>query len=767
MFQNLRLTCHTFSRKWKKFRTDPEKFFLDSRKPLLPGIGRWLDRYRGNGAPQEGAGTCKEAHTLSITAPIHACPYIVNQGVSVVVPIYNAPGHVERCLNSLLQHTGKGCRLILIDDCSTDPRIRAILDSLPADGRIEVLRNLENLGYTATVNKGIELAGDDDVVLLNSDTQVGPFWLQNLHAAAYQATDIASVTPLSNNAGAFSAPDRSCSNELPWDCSYEDICRAIAQANPGRFDQAPTGNGFCLYLRRDALNQVGLLDDQGFPRGYCEENDWCQRAIQAGWRHVVDGRTYVLHHQAASFGPERNQLLQANRRVLDERFPSYKAQVQRFLQAPEMEQMRQTVHATFLKAHNNGYKVRPRILFVISSETGGTPQTNADLMQAVKEEYAPYLLVCNTRTVQLKECSGKEPHLLEKVKLREPVRIPEHTSLEYDRLIGSWLITHAIELLHIRHLSWHSLNLPKVAKSLGIPVVLSFHDFYSVCPNTQLVDENGLHCRGRCTATKGDCEAPLWIRQEKPGLKHNWIFTWREKWQELFDHCDAFVTTCHAAREILASVYPQLEEKPFHVIPHGRDFAQFLQPDWLLESHGKIRILFPGNLNRAKGLDLILALKDLDTEDRLEVHLLGKVATAYQSRLNRIVFHGPYKREDFQAKIEQIRPHCIGLFSLWPETYSHTLTEAWAAGIPVVATPFGALKERVKQWGGGWILPSTDPQEVYDTLLGSLRDQDEFADKLEKVRQWQSETAPRMTIAIMAEQYKVLYGKISDVKINL
>jgi len=759
MFQNLRLTCHTFSRKWKKFRADPEKFFLDSRKPLLPELGRWMVRRRENGSTLEDDGTCPEARQLPVLAPIHACPGIVNHGISVVVPIYNAPDHVQRCLNSLLKHTSMGCRFILIDDCSNDPGIAEILADVQDHESVTVIRNDTNLGYTATVNKGIALAGRDDVVLLNSDTQVGPGWLQNLHVAAYQDGKTASVTPLSNNAGAFSAPVISCCNELPEDCCHGDLCRALSQAGPVMFDQAPTGNGFCLYLRRDALDAVGTFDEQTFPRGYCEENDWCQRAIQACWHHVIDGRTYVLHHQAASFGPERSRLLQANRRLLDDRFPDYTRQVQNFLRCPEMEQMRQVVRSTFVKAGSNGHKIRPRILFVISSETGGTPQTNADLMQGLQKDIAPFLLVCNSRVVQLRDCSQDEPVLLEEVRLQSPIRAPGHTSLEYDRHVGSMLITHGIEMVHIRHLSWHSLNLPWVAKSLGIPVVLSFHDFYAVCPNTQLLDENAIHCQGRCTDTPGDCEAPLWGRQEKPQLKHDWVFTWRKTWQALFEHCDAFVTTCHAARDLLTSVYPQLKEKPFPVIPHGRDFTSYLRPGRLRKPDGRLRILFPGNLNRAKGMDLILALKELDADDRLEIHLLGKVATAYQSRLNGIVFHGPYSRDGFQARVEQIRPHCIGLFSLWPETYSHTLTEAWAAGIPVVATPFGALKERLEQCGGGWVLPSTQPQEVYEALLGRLQDQDEFAAKLEQVQQWQEAWAKNYGISEMAHQYRCLYQK--------
>src|SRR3546814_1847323 len=68
---------------------------------------------------------------------------------------------------------------------------------------ITVIRNPSNLGYTRSINKGCELAANDDVVLLNSDTVVGPHWLRNLKVAAYGNDRIGTVTAISDNAGAL------------------------------------------------------------------------------------------------------------------------------------------------------------------------------------------------------------------------------------------------------------------------------------------------------------------------------------------------------------------------------------------------------------------------------------------------------------------------------------------------------------------------------------------------------------------------------------
>ena len=757
MLQQLRLKKMFLQRKWQKFKSDPEKFFLDSHNPLMSTIGDLFVTLRESRAKYLENNNLDPSRNLSLLAPLHACPLVEKKGISVIVPVYNAPEHLERCMQSVLSYTNFPYSLILIDDCSTDPRIGEILYSLPENGMFKVVRNQSNLGYTGTVNKGISLAGDNDVVLLNSDVQVGPCWLQNLHIAAYLQEDIATVTPLSDNAGAFSAPETPGPNQLPPDQNAESIMRAVSQSAPQTFPRAPTGNGFCMYMRRDAIDQVGLFDRDTYPRGYCEENDWCQRAIQLGWTHLVDGRTYVLHSRSASFGSEREKLLARNREILDRRYPEYRKQVTHFLNSPDMQEIRNNVRETFQRFGHNHIQVRPRILFVISSQTGGTPQTNADLMQGLRDSYSPFLLVCDARRIQLKDCSGNSPQMLEQVQLTQAVRALEHTSPEYDRWIGHFMLKYAIELLHIRHLCWHSLNLPRIAKNLGIPVVLSLHDYYTICPNTQLLDESGVHCAGRCTSTSGDCETPLWGEQERPELKNSWVFTWREKMREVFSCCDVFVTTCGAAKDIFTAIYPELETRPFYIIPHGRDFEKFIQPDWLFESSERIRILFPGNLSRAKGMDLILGLKEVDTSNLLEIHLLGKVPTYHLKKMDSgFVVHGTYKRDEFQDKILQIRPHLIGLFSLWPETYSHTLTEAWASGLPVVVTPFGALRERVQYWGGGWVLTSTNVKYIYLSLL-SYCHSESLENKNRQIQFWQKACKENYNVFSMASRYKDIY----------
>src|SRR5690606_28887667 len=91
--------------------------------------------------------------------------------VVVIVPVYGAPALVERCLESVLRHSGAQARLLVIDDASPDPAIAPLLDRYRGRRGVEILRNDANRGFTATANRGMAHAGRADVVLLNADTE--------------------------------------------------------------------------------------------------------------------------------------------------------------------------------------------------------------------------------------------------------------------------------------------------------------------------------------------------------------------------------------------------------------------------------------------------------------------------------------------------------------------------------------------------------------------------------------------------------------------
>jgi GT2 family glycosyltransferase/glycosyltransferase involved in cell wall biosynthesis len=674
--------------------------------------------------------------------------------VSIIVPVYNAPEDLARCLASVVAGTHGAARLIVLDDASTDPRVADVLAPYRGCPGIEVHTNAFNLGFTATCNRGIELAGRDDVVLLNSDAVVPARWLEGLVAAAYSAPDIATATPLSDNAGPFSAPETGIANTLPPGLGVDDLSRLVAQASLATYPEVPTGHGFCLYLRRDAMNVIGQLDAAAFPRGYGEENDFCMRALRAGLRNLVDDRTYVCHRRSASFGAARAELLAEGRAVVDARYPEYRQLVRAFVTDEAMQGVRWRVRKAFTAAR----PPRPRVLFVISTETGGTPQTNLDLMRALEDRYEPWLLRSDGQALTLRRLLDGRLEEVSTHALSQPLAMAVHRSAEYDAFLAALLLRHAIELVHVRHLAWHGLDLSLIARALGIPVVLSLHDFYVACPTVKLLDGAFLYCGGRCAEGQGECRADLWPEEQSPPLRDRFLHRWREMMAPAMAACDAFVTTSPTARSILQDAYPDLREADFRIIAHGRSFAQFVPPGDGARGPGPLRVLVPGNISAAKGAALIRAMAERDGGRRVEFHVLGEPGPLVS--MPGIVLHGTYERDSFVDLAAAIAPDLGAVLSIWPETYCHTLTELWAAGLPVFGLDLGAVGERIRAHGGGWLSASRDPDEVLAALSALDPAGEEMARRRTEVLAWQRGEGTARDAHAMAFDYDLLYREV-------
>lgn len=251
---------------------------------------------------------------------------------TIVIPVYNAATEVVQCLESLYLHTVfHNTKVIIINDGSSDPNIKAIVDSYSDRPNTSVYHNDVNIGYTKTVNRGISLADDEsDIILLNSDTRLTPFWLEGLRATAYTAADIGTVTAMSDNAGAFSFPLMNQANPVPsYLTESEYASLVIAKTFDCEPVEVPTGSGFCFYIKRRLINHIGTFDEVLFPRGYGEENDFCMRAINAGFKNLITPWSYVYHARTASFKGEKEKLVEEGVSKVITKFPHYPAEVKK------------------------------------------------------------------------------------------------------------------------------------------------------------------------------------------------------------------------------------------------------------------------------------------------------------------------------------------------------------------------------------------------------------------------------------------------------
>lgn len=267
---------------------------------------------------------------------------------TVVVPVYNALGPLDACLASLDRTLPEGTAVLVADDHSSDPRIPPLVEAWCGRTRLAArhVRRERNLGFPANCNAAFDDTGDEDLVLLNSDTVATRGWLQQITRCAASDPRIATITPWSNNAEICSFP-RFCEDNPPPE-QPDAIAEAAAGLSPATYPELPTAVGFCMYLRRAALRQLGGFDAQTFGRGYGEENDFCLRVAAMGWRNVLCETAYVVHLGAASFAPLELSPGGENLARLVARWPDYNERIARFIMADPLAPLRQRLSERLL-----------------------------------------------------------------------------------------------------------------------------------------------------------------------------------------------------------------------------------------------------------------------------------------------------------------------------------------------------------------------------------------------------------------------------------
>lgn len=306
--------------------------------------------------------------------------------VDIIIPVYKGLDSTRTCIESVIQYYDADVlgQVFLVNDKSPEPGMGEMLCSYAEQyPYISVLENENNLGFVKSVNRGMATS-KQDIILLNSDTQVPEGWVARLHEAAYSSPDIASVTPFSNNASICSYPYFCEGGELPDGLTLAQVDRYFHQVNQGKVADLPTAVGFCMYIRRDCLETIGYFDADRYGRGYGEENDFSLRAAAAGYRNLLCASLYVYHQGGASFGDQRYQLMQQAETLLADRYPEYPEKVASFVQNDPLESLRMAVSVARLQEPDQRKEVMAELSHIYRSQLAVTDQLKAELDQVIR-----------------------------------------------------------------------------------------------------------------------------------------------------------------------------------------------------------------------------------------------------------------------------------------------------------------------------------------------------------------------------------------------
>ncbi len=717
---------------------------LKSQLALITGSRTWRWRQRLVSMPP--LRWLKDSHPpeTSDTPAAAACaapavatdPASLDRPCTIVIPVYNAFAEAQECLCSVLEHTPSDCRVLVVDDCSPAGEFADVLpQELRNDCRLHIVRNARNLGFVRSCNWAIKHAAPDDLVLLNSDTEVTPRWLDKMKEAAASRADVGTVTPLTNSGTICSVPEFLADNRLPAGHDLESFAALIEAVSAREYPELPTCVGFCVYIKREVIERIGAFDAETFGRGYGEENDFSCRLQAAGYVDILDDATFVYHHGSMSFGTETEHLRAEHVKTVARLHPHFDRRVQRFALSNPLRHIHGRIGDALVQRWSD--KADYTVLHVLhnrpithgrASLPGGIEYHVADLIRMIPEAahwsfYAAAGEYCLTA-----HAPGKERHY----------RVPRR-ALDLSALFSRDLF----DVVHVHHTN--SLDYQALAGCLleHGRYFVSVHDFRLCCPTINLLKPNGQLCNGH------ECVAAC---RRKPAE----IRSLRATTDQVLQHAQAVFhfseSTKHEFVKILGGPYP------WQRIEHGVDLpprsAGSDDPDCLAQPSPDVpfRVAFLGGIGINKGADLVRQLvrhTRLPGGVPIEWHLVGLIDGSLDPVVQQ---HGRYDRSELPAIMKSVSPHVVAILSIWPETYCYTFDEALACGIPIVATPLGGPAERLRRHDCGWLVDSLTVPAVMRTLQHVVDHWDEYRDIRRRI--------PTITLNCadaVARQYHALY----------
>ncbi len=619
--------------------------------------------------------------------------------VDVIVPVYKGYIETKRCLESVFQSpVGVPYQIICVldnqdvdqDVDQDDERLLRLLETYEKrDERFTLIRNETRQGFAGSVNAAMDLHHDRDVLILQSDCEVHGDWLGRLQRASYEGAGAGLVNPLTDTGEYLSYP--SAGFPLPHDVPFEELDRIAKQANRHTTVQTPAAEGFCLYIRRGVLDDLGFFHNDQASGGYYAEKYFSVNAAALGWRSVVAADVFVKHHGFVSYATQDHGAVNKAREAFELWCPFYRDAVTDFLvddatrpAKRELDLARLTVHAA------------DRFCFVTHSGGGGTERHLADLNDALALDSLRALTIYSLPNRRVVVMTNELDSVM---------------NLEY-RLDREWAaLVRDLKRLRVRHLHFHTSEslLFQLADELQLPYDITIHDFAWFCPRVNLINHSGVYCG----------EPPVQICNVCTGANVPQLI---EESSQILRKARLVLCPSDDTRTRMASHFdlPNLivrEHPEWWVVPERKPAT--------VTTDEPVTVAIIGRIANHKGLHVLRRCAAHAMEWNLPLNFVVVGETAGDSLMNgltNVEITGPYREEQVDELIANTGAQVALLPSVWPETYSYTLSIAMRNGLHPVAFDLGAIAERLRATQSGTLLHlSASAAEINQSLLQAGR----------------------------------------------
>jgi len=248
--------------------------------------------------------------------------------VSIILVTYNNLDFTKACLDSMKKYNNySNCEIIVVDNLSQDGTREYLTEYEKNHSNFKAILHDCNSGFSAGNNIGIKASKGEYIILLNNDTVVTPNWIQNLIKHFKLDNNIGMVGPRTNNIG----------NESRLETHYTKSEEMIEESYSIYYDNIDKQYNisilafFCVAITREIIEKIGLLDE-AYGIGMFEDDDYCMRVKEQGYKLICADDVFIHHHLSASFdkNPEwKEQLFKKNKAIYENRWGAWKVHTYR------------------------------------------------------------------------------------------------------------------------------------------------------------------------------------------------------------------------------------------------------------------------------------------------------------------------------------------------------------------------------------------------------------------------------------------------------
>jgi len=513
---------------------------------------------------------------------------------------------------------------------------------------------------------------ENDVLLVLAPFIFGEAWLAHLKSYAYQRAEFATASPIDI--------EYSYASKIGNDLIFKTASKVkLNQYSYIQFPAAP-----CFYFKRSVIDE--LIDGNLVTFGEDYGKHMFQAATELGYRHVICESVVVI----SKFQENKNYNDNPN------------------------------VHKDNLLLHLKLRPNRKNFLYVLhtgirsfdQNSLGGVQNHVSDLVDFFKNQYNCFVTWRENKEVKVVAFCGDEEMEFSFPLLSntgENICRDYDTYLIFDKIIKAF----SIDIAHIHHIKNLNFEVFYAAKDNNIPIVLTLHDYYFICPNVFLINERTKFCE---LYDNKNCRKCLKLN----GYIVDFAQKRRIEFRKIVNFCDYIIVPDRSVYEKYECIIGDFDVQ---IIPNGISYKDSNHYNESEIKEGKyFNIAFIGQMSPIKGSSIVVDLIKNNHLNNIRWHFFGPIRDKKLEllKINNIVKHGTYRATDIVDIIKSNNIDITCIPSQSPETFCYTLSEAWMAGIPVIASDIGALGNRIRENGGGILVPNYNRWEAFHDVIYEL-----------------------------------------------